>query len=715
MAEAAQTPDEPQGLIRRACDQCRFRKIRCDKVIGTPCSHCRTAKRECTSTEGQKYKDTRQRVSVSHHYERKIERVEQRLAGIEEILNNLTVLTKSLSLSGTRRPVSTDTAAPTYTYPSTESSTAYETPSIDEENDETFEGTSSMTAHTVFASAFLEQAVSSPSFNQKLSPDINNALACLRQMVHLHGRQGVTYESRLAHQKPAPKGLNKLPLPPTDTVLKLLREIKAAPLVTFMRDCVFITVDGFIDYCRRVFFATEDYGTAIFIIVNAGLYFLFQEKFVMDGSTNRDYLEFHYLCRDNLETALATLPLLLPPKRETIEALLLGVTYSIEISKFTLAWQLNSAAAAMCQALGWHHIQTIEADDTNDIRLAAFWFCYMQDKALSLRFGRTSVIRDLEISAPRSFGNVSHLSEPWKHVTALWIQTGSVLGDTYDHLYSPEALARQPEARIETARHLARRRKQLFQGLEETSAALKRDAGMRMPSPVGDATDKEMGLMTVNVILKSAEVSHLACLTLIYRALPSSPGFPSSFNVECLEAARMAFKCHEECIELTSDNFFAKAGYLRWTLLYDTFAPLVVIFCHIIETSNHDDLQRLSRFAASLEPVSSMSLAMQKFYRLCKVLDQIATLYVEAKSQSYGQHDQDSSMVGNDFDTYLSQLGFIPSQQYNPSDDMAIAGGTPAPNQASTQLGVWFSGNSCIMGLMEEDLFVFGADVNSPQ
>lgn len=240
------------------------------------------------------------------------------------------------------------------------------------------------------------------------------------------------------------------------------------------------------------------------------------------------------------------------------------MSYSIEISQFTLAWQLNSAAATMCEALGWHRLQPQELADTNDTRLASFWFCYMQDKSLSLRFGRTSVIRDLDISAPRRFGNVTHLSESWVHVTALWIQTGSVLGDTYDHLYSPEALTRSPQARLETASRLADKRKELFHQLQETSEALKRDASVSTPQSPGHATDKETRLMMVDMLLKSAEVSHLACLTLIYRALPSSPGLPSSFNVECLEAARMAFKCHEECMKLSSDNFFAKVGYLRW-------------------------------------------------------------------------------------------------------------------------------------------------------
>jgi hypothetical protein len=93
-----------------------------------------------------------------------------------------------------------------------------------------------------------------------------------------------------------------------------------------VRDCVFITVDAFIEYCRRVFFATEEYGTAVFIIVNAGLYLLLEEKSVMGGTMKDEYHKYQCLCRDNLDTALATLPLLMPPRREMVEALLLGVS-----------------------------------------------------------------------------------------------------------------------------------------------------------------------------------------------------------------------------------------------------------------------------------------------------------------------------------------------------------------------------------------------------
>lgn len=67
------------------------------------------------------------------------------------------------------------------------------------------------------------------------------------------------------------------------------------------------------------------------------------------------------------------------------------------------------------------------------------------------------------------------------------------------------------------------------------------------------------------------------------------------------------------------------------------------------------------------------------------------------------------NMVGNDFDIYLSQLGFISPQL--PSENTVAGGGfwqsdAPAINQTA-QLSDWFSGNMHVMGLMEEDLLDF--------
>ena len=106
-----------------------------------------------------------------------------------------------------------------------------------------------------------------------------------------------------------------------------------------------------------------------------------------------------------------------------------------------------------------------------------------------------------------------------------------------------------------------------------------------------------------------------------------------------------------------------------------------------------------------------MSQGIEKLHRLCNVLYHVAALYVETKAQQ--QQDQAMSMVGNDFDMYLSQLGFMTQQ--HPSEGTIAGGvfglsGVHAINQAP-QLGDWFSGNRYVMGLMEEDLLDFNPGV----
>jgi hypothetical protein len=177
------------------------------------------------------------------------------------------------------------------------------------------------------------------------------------------------------------------------------------------------------------------------------------------------------------------------------------------------------------------------------------------------------------------------------------------------------------------------------------------------------------------------------------------------------------------------------------TILYIPFIPFISLFCHIIETSDADDLRRLAEFVDTLKPVLAVSEAITKLHRVCQVLYNVARLYVEAKAQQ--QQDQEMTIVGNDFDMYLSQLGFMPHnvgtgehaeagavpagaahhqqvqqqqehQQQHPVVPHGFAPGVTPPNMAvpqSVQLGDWFSGNRNLMGLMEEDLSQFQPDL----
>lgn len=139
-----------------------------------------------------------------------------------------------------------------------------------------------------------------------------------------------------------------------------------------------------------------------------------------------------------------------------------------------------------------------------------------------------------------------------------------------------------------------------------------------------------------------------------------------------------------------------------------------MLFCHVIETSDSDDLRRLADFLGSMQSVCEASEAAAKLHRLCQVLYHVAFLYAETKSQ---HPDQTMLPIGNEFDQYLHALGFMPVDE-NPSGGNVATGmggggagsGGDLPSDVMSQTAIlrdWFSGNRYMMGLLEEDLSQF--------
>ena len=136
------------------------------------------------------------------------------------------------------------------------------------------------------------------------------------------------------------------------------------------------------------------------------------------------------------------------------------------------------------------------------------------------------------------------------------------------------------------------------------------------------------------------------------------------------------------------------------------FAPFFVLFCYVIETLSAEDLHLLSDFSTSIGETSDASETMQKLSRLCQVMSNVAALYVEAKSQQ--QEDQTMAPIGDEFDVYLSQLGFMPVMDPN----MNTAGGDPnaafQDNSQVAQMADWMSGSRNLLGLLEQDISQLG-------
>lgn len=225
---------------------------------------------------GQRPKEPRQRVLISTQYERKIDQIEERLGRIESLLSQLPGLIKQSSSAFVQTPVQTSSSAASFfdqpysqqqhtpTPPvagtSSTSSPANERlpsvaiktdvdPVVADEDDADiegpFEGDSSMTAHTVFASEFLHLAVGRTSLqpgqaNSIDNSSLHNALSSLQQIVHMQKRGSTIADVRFLNQKPVPAGgLRELPMPPLGIVVDILRELKGKKCPSSVLLCTF--------------------------------------------------------------------------------------------------------------------------------------------------------------------------------------------------------------------------------------------------------------------------------------------------------------------------------------------------------------------------------------------------------------------------------------------------------------------------------------------
>jgi hypothetical protein len=139
----------------------------------------------------------------------------------------------------------------------------------------------------------------------------------------------------------------------------------------------------------------------------------------------------------------------------------------------------------------------------------------------------------------------------------------------------------------------------------------------------------------------------------------------------------------------------------------------MVIFCHAITIYSADDLNLLAAFVDSLKPLpQTTSEGADKLYRLCHVFHQVAKLYVEAKAQEARTQAQSQASLTAEaaFDPYLSMLGFAPNQtQYLAPDwpataDIAVDWPEGIDLGSNVNIQDWFSGNSNIMGLLDQDI-----------
>ncbi|KAH6972727.1 hypothetical protein BKA56DRAFT_493048 [Ilyonectria sp. MPI-CAGE-AT-0026] len=708
----------PLSSIRRACDACRTRKIRCDR--NSPCSHCIHAKIACTHVnKGPKEKRTR--ILLSVQYERKIDLIDRRLEGVtrllEEIKTTIPVANAQLAAQGkdatpdrTSQPSGSSTSTPF----SLAMQLASNSPIIEAEAE------SSLAAHSIFAEDFLQNVIGSDSL-QSADLEMRKSLDSLHCIVDALKQQtaGTEMVYTMANYVSRPT-LSDIKLPPIQKTVALIHEFKGkySNVATWIFDVC--PLDDFSEICLRIY-VSKDFSEADFIISNIGMMYLFQE---LSCSTDKEEnLSYFEMCRINVETALGNLPLHLPANQTMIAALVLGSYYAIEISKPSLSWTLVSKASELCQTLGYHRLSSLK-DQVNksDRKQFLFWFVYFMDKSLSLRLGRVSTIQDWDVSVPMPSIQDVHIT-PLSAFFAMWIKTARCQGDIYEKLYSPDSVSQPNHVRVARVAAITGDLEEIRKQTSEVTAEWFNQASTKIGAPM------------VQLMSLSDDVLRLSLLTLAYRATRSPESTQSTFVPECIEAARATLQRHQQymaCLQSTVPYYFP--SYVHWTLMFAPFTPFIVLFCQVIETRDQRDLTSLYNFVNSTESAPMVSDAAAKMHRLFQVLYAVAFRFVEFRNST---PPANQSWVNAECNPCINTLGIVSmdpgqrqQQQMAPVGDnqgLPVFGYPPGQSEVldaiygqggansmmwmnnTEQLEDWFNSNQQILEMVEVP------DFNYPQ
>ncbi|KAM0580165.1 hypothetical protein ACHAO2_002585 [Verticillium nonalfalfae] len=494
-------------------------------------------------------------------------------------------------------------------------------------------------------------------------------------------------ETLFPHARPLEDGRKPVnfPTPAADKVFGCLRMAQEHDMVEALWLPEFESMGHFTEYVIRVC-SPGPSSEAELIIFNTGMFWLFLEcaSFMEDEDEMNDYTAQSYLCRDNLETLLAHLGYHVPNTMDYIYALNMATTYCLQTIKTTAAWSFISKSAHACQALGLHSAVSLHpassAQQVRNFRL--FWAVYGSEKGLALRLGRSSNIRDSDITIPRP-------KQPTgpdlliNKLTPLWTQAGALQGRLYDEIYSLGAFLQPQQVRYERARTLIDDLKSLREASEALEREIVSQAGRGGQSPLSELT------------WRADRIAYLSMLTLAYRSLPPTEPFISSFAAECIATARQALDEHEQCLKaLTQTQTVKTSAYIVLRSFLDTLEGTAY---------------------------SSRHLSTQNQLRLFQALYSVAVRYISVQESSSLQVDAWSTGgdgSGSGTGTVTSG-GVAPAGQTSvpfSSQSMAFTPGEVAAQTAEDQfmanlglqvdssgnpLASWFASNQQLMRILE--------------
>ncbi|KAH8723661.1 fungal-specific transcription factor domain-containing protein [Phaeosphaeriaceae sp. PMI808] len=742
---------------KRACDACRTRKIRCDRTF--PCSNCRASKLTCTTTAPTQ-KAQRQRVHISEEYEKKIDRIEDRLAGIEHVLESLALKLGDLDI---RRDSSEYDSQPR----SSRKSFVKSPGTVDEASTPApFEGETAIHIQSDYARELLAKAVgSTPSIGQ--NEEVRSALLALDNLVSRHGQSFTSTlpgQQALINRSLADIDPEKLEKPPWEAVQVVINNCHNCPGTSLAIVFPFLKLKNIKTILEDAYHNPGQCGATRRMLAYGVMHSIFEEftTFPPEGMNPNEYRTYVAQCKIQMEVAMSQLDIFIPASYENIMALLLGGACAIDMCRPTLCSVMIGTAAGLCQNLGYHRYQTMKDDseDERNSKIHIFWMIYVFDKTMSLRLGRASFIQDWDISLPFFADNVlPEEGTEGKDMLVYWIKVARIQGETYERLFSPAAFLRSTEERTQTASDLVNSLNQAWyercansQPSQKSGIPTQKQTTVN-PSPIETEVPSRRKRSVKSTLSLSKEariasndqvediffyvdvVMHYSTCALIQRAV--SPD-NVTFNEECLESARAALVAHMRCNarfnRKGNEEFWT--GYIHWSILQVSVNSFIVIFCNTIQNTDPADMKSLQEFVTSLEPSRTISEGADNLYKMCYLFLQVAKLYLQAKiqdnriqPQTFSQNHSDCFIATDgiqldpnamtQFDPYLSALGLMPNSTWpvtnytnaQPLDSrgtysQTLHGGGSITGLDMSGIGQnsvqdWYSGSRYLMNLME--------------
>ncbi|KAH7174712.1 uncharacterized protein B0J16DRAFT_418161 [Fusarium flagelliforme] len=589
-----QTANKP-SIIRRSCDQCRMRKIRCDG--GTPCSNCRSARVDCNySRIAPRTSAVRQRIQVSENYGEKIDAISRDVSDIKSLLAGLGVSrTAAIPSLEEHRPA----------------------PAPQKKGDEHPRGQDVPRSiplrqwdHSSHIITFIKSVVQEGTSAYPNS-EWDDTITSLKSLVDaLENPQSAR---KLASPELTVNILEGTPsVPNLEAVLGILRWAKEhSSDFRISWICRFLPLDKFLDICTKVWFGVGEPSLPEKIIANSFIAYVSAEYSVVHGDIRyRSYCQHH--------RSLV----------EVVTAMTLGSLYMVEEGRVSHAWILISNAMTACQTLGYHRADRYSGGD-KDMQTQLFWAVYTYENSLSLRLGRCSGIRDSDITLP---------IERNQHRA---IRLGRIQGKVYNQLYSPEGLASADDVRGEAAEGLAQQVQAIIdESQADVAVALSRNTGI-------DEDPARVIYLHCDLVCQSS------LMGMILKAIPSSTD--TGAMDRCVTVARNTLDLHEQCMKLVNgckDPLLIKR-YISWAILHTPFFPFSIVFENAIRHANADDLDRLDRFSASFMSDSVDNEGATHPYRLYELLSQAARLCVQLSPTSA----HSSSTAPSSGDMTMEDLG----------------------------------------------------------